>query len=238
MTPVWSCGGGLQSAAIAALILKGAIEKPAIAVMADTGRERSTTWDFMHGTLMPALADIGVNIHIVPHSYATVDLMSGADGDTIIMPMHSSKGGILPKYCSNEWKTRPITRYLRERGITDELYWIGFSTDEIERCRREGHRYPLIEQRMSRNDCAALVDRMGWKPSRSSCWMCPYQSAQEWASLAEGDFQQAVALETELQKHDPDVWLHSSKRALAERPWRDGQVDLFGQGCDSGHCFT
>lgn len=238
MTQVWSCGGGLQSAAIAALMVRGELEKPGFAVMADTGRERETTWRFVRETLSPALASIGLELHIVPHSYATVDIFSGADGDTIIMPMHSSVGGILPKYCSNEWKTRPIQRWLREQGITDEIYWIGFSTDEIERCRVSGHRYPLIEKRMSRNDCAALCASMGWKPMRSSCWMCPYMGRHEWESLTEADFHKAVALEVELQQHDPHVWFHSSKRPLSERPWNDGQTDLFDQGCDSGHCFT
>jgi hypothetical protein len=164
--------------------------------------------------------------------------MTGAEGDTIIMPMHSSRGGILPKYCSNEWKVRPIQRYLRELGVTNPHFWIGFSTDEIQRCRSDDTRYPLIEKRMSRNDCAALVAEMGWTVHRSSCWMCPYQSKHEWASLPIEDFDKAVKLEMELQQVDPDVWFHPSKRPLSERPWRDDQYDLFDQGCDSGHCFT
>jgi hypothetical protein len=40
MTDLWSCGGGTQSAAIAALIVRGDIRKPDLAVIVDTERER------------------------------------------------------------------------------------------------------------------------------------------------------------------------------------------------------
>ena len=47
MTTVWSYGGGTQTAAIAVLILQGRLPKPDIAVMADTGREIASTWDYL-----------------------------------------------------------------------------------------------------------------------------------------------------------------------------------------------
>ena len=48
---VWSCGGGTQSAAIAALIVRGDLPKPDYAYMVDTGRERTATIDYFHKTL-------------------------------------------------------------------------------------------------------------------------------------------------------------------------------------------
>lgn len=115
MSIVWSCGGGTQSAAIAALIVRGELPKPDLAVIADTGREATDTWRFYEAKLRPALDRVGVDLVRLPHSfdgtgYNTVDLYSGKDRYTVIMPMFTSKSGrgMLPKYCSNEWKTRPV----------------------------------------------------------------------------------------------------------------------------------
>lgn len=37
---LWSCGGGTQSAAIAALIVRGDLPKPDLSIIVDTERER------------------------------------------------------------------------------------------------------------------------------------------------------------------------------------------------------
>lgn len=54
-TVIWNSGGGTQSAAIAALIVTGKLPKPDLAVIADTGRERSSTWDYLDRHIAPAL---------------------------------------------------------------------------------------------------------------------------------------------------------------------------------------
>ncbi len=64
-TQVWSCGGGTQSGAIAALIGVGQLPKPDIAFMTDTGRERSGTWPFVDGFIRPQLAKVGLELQIV-----------------------------------------------------------------------------------------------------------------------------------------------------------------------------
>ena len=253
---VWSCGGGTQSAAIGALIVLGRLDKPDLAVIADTGREASETWRYFDAVLSPELQRVGVTIHRVPHSYEgdgynTVDIFSGADGKTIVIPMHtdkSGKPGILPKFCSTEWKTRPVQRFCREHGISSADFLIGFSSDEMERCRRYdeakpwNHVYPLIDLRMNRGDCISLVERMGWPtPPRSSCWMCPYRSDAEWRHLKvndPGDFDSAVKLENVLRLIDSNAYFHKSCRPLGEVDFNDAQEDLFAKPCASGMCFT
>src|SRR4051812_11977214 len=84
---VWSCGGGTQSAAIAALIVLGELPKPEAAVISDTGREASETWRYFESVLRPELAAVGVNLVRLPHSFDgtgwnTVDLFGGKDGGT------------------------------------------------------------------------------------------------------------------------------------------------------------
>jgi 3'-phosphoadenosine 5'-phosphosulfate sulfotransferase (PAPS reductase)/FAD synthetase len=254
MNIIWSYGGGTQSAAIAALIVQGELPKPDIAVIADTGREAATTWDYLTEVIQPAL---DFDIHIIPHSfegrgYNTVDLYAGKDKDTLLIPAYTSaanghREGMLRKYCSHEWKTRPLRRFCRDQGIDGGDMWIGFSTDEMERCRvydsgeKWRHIYPLIDQRMNRGDCIAMVERMGWPtPPRSACWMCPYRSDQEWLHLKETafvDFLSASRLEKEIQARDSKMFLHKSCRPIDEVRL-NSQPDLFAKPCASGMCFT
>lgn len=248
---VWSCGGGTQSAAIAALIVSGKLPKPDVAVIADTGREASETWRYYAQCLSPRLMEVGVPlVRLDPKKWATVDLWGGSDGDIALMPMFTNKDGAVGqtrKFCSNEWKSRPVDRYIRSLGLERGRIWIGFSIDEMHRMRSYdpraawNHEYPLIDLRMSRHDCVAMVLRMGWDaPPRSSCWMCPYRSDQEWIQLkrdSEGDFARATKLEKEVQAKDPNLFLHRSCKPLGSVNFGEGQGDLLDQ-CGSGMCFT
>lgn len=255
---VWSCGGGTQSAAIAALIVSGELPKPDAAVISDTGREASSTWRYYESVLRPKLAAVGVDLIRLPHSFDgngwnTVDLWGGKDGKTALVPAYTthveraqlSQTG---KFCSNEWKARPVERYYRSLGLAGGRIWIGFSIDEYQRMRsfdpdaKWNHEYPLIERRMSRGDCVALVTRMGWPPPpRSSCWMCPYRVDAEWRNLKAtdpADFDAAIAFEAQMQAVDPTLYLHRSGRPIAQVNFNESQGDMLGDGCASGMCFT
>jgi hypothetical protein len=44
--------------------------------------------------------------------------------------------------------------------------------------------YPLVDERLTRNDCRAILERAGLTiPPKSSCWFCPYRSARSQAEL-------------------------------------------------------
>ena len=137
-TQIWSSGGGVQSTAIAALIVQGKLPKPDLAVIADTERELSTTWTYMDAVTLPALASVGVTLHRVKKSkYATVDLYGGADGNSLLIPAFTTQGdeiGKLPGFCSNEWKFRVVQRWATaEHGVKAATLWMGISTDETQR---------------------------------------------------------------------------------------------------------
>lgn len=250
-TQVWSCGGGTQSAAIAALICQRRIERPDLAIMVDTNREKTGTWKYVNEVLRPALLAVQVELEIIDRSkYATVDLYS-VNGDSLLMPGFTTQGGAigkLPTWCSNEWKARPIERFLRERGVEQAEIWLGISVDEANRIRAprrpwQTHRYPLIfDVRMRRADCVALVEAMGWPtPPRSSCWMCPNMADREWAEMKRdwpADFAAAIAIEIEIQATDPHFFLHQSCQPLSGVDFETYQGGLFETGCASGHCFV
>jgi hypothetical protein len=104
------------------------------------------------------------------------------------------------------------------------------------------HEYPLIDRRLTRGDCVALVLRMGWpSPPRSSCWMCPYRTNAEWRHLKNSDpqdFAAAVAFDADLRSVDPTLYLHRSGVPLSDAEIGGAQGDLLDMGCASGMCFT
>lgn len=257
-TQIFSSGGGVQSTAISALIVRGELPKPDLAVIVDTEREKSTTWEYLESVTAPALASVGVVIHRVPKSkYSRVDFLGGAQCKTILIPAYTSQSGNaqpgkLSTFCSSEWK-----RYVKRRWVTKECGvkkaqdWMGFSVDEIGRAARMikanpgkwGVRFPLLELGMSRGDCLDLVKEMGWPaPPRSSCWMCPNMHMREWREVQAGpDWEKVVAFEREIRLHDPHVWLTdqcvpietADFSVINETMWGDT-----GAECESGQCFV
>jgi len=251
MTQVWSCGGGTQSAAIAALIIQGKLPKPDVSLIVDTEREKTSTWEYLDGVLSPELAKVGVEIVRVDSSkFKTCDLVS-VNGEHLLMPMFTNQSGQMAKfqaYCSAEWKRDVISRWMRSQGIKQATNWIGISLDEMSRVRTPRAtwlqlRYPLIfDVPMTRQDCINLVREMGWPESpRSSCWMCPNMRDAEWREMKEthpADFQMAVAMDYALRLKDPNVFLHQSCKPLDQVDFTNYQGGLFDKGCSSGYCFT
>lgn len=245
MTQVWSCGGGTQSAAIAALIVLGRLEPPDFSVMVDTEREKSATWSYANGVLIPQLASAGTTLTVVRKSeFATVDLF-GLNGD-LLLPAYTADGGKMGGFCSNEWKRRVVQRWLRSQGVEQCRAWIGYSTDEKKRVKapRERwfqERYPLLELNLSRADCLRVVAEAGWPPPpRSACWMCPHMTNTEWRHLRDtspDDFQKAIRIDELIREEDSNAFIHRSGTALAtaDLSKADPQQTL---GCDSGDCFV
>lgn len=246
---VWSCGGGTQSGAIAALIRLGKLPRPDFAYMTDTGREKSSTWPFVDDFIRPALAAVGLELTVVKASeFARLDVFWN---DTVLLPGYTNITGNVGKlspFCSGKWKRDVAERWMRSIGIVTCRNWIGISRDEARRIRAQ-HRpwlelwYPLIfEVPLHRYQCVELIRSEGWKGHipHSACYMCPNLSDAEWIDMKTNwptDFALACNLEAETRLNDPHFYLHPSCVPLAE-------VDFFAQttmfadrGCTTG-CFT
>jgi hypothetical protein len=254
---VWSSGGGVQSCAIAALIIQGKLPKPDYAVIADTGRERQTTWDYSEKWVMPALRLLGVELHRAKATEycALKNEIFAASGDLLVPAFTTEFGdvGKLSAFCSGHWKVRTVNNFLsREFGVTRSKYckWIGFSRDETRRVLRlmDGEeyrsgllRFPLVHDiATTRQEAISLVKQVGWPtPPRSACWMCPNQGDHEWRDLKDEsplEFEAAVQLEREMQIKDSSAWLHKSCTPLSKVDFTKPE-DLFTRACDSGQCF-
>jgi len=261
MTEIFSNGGGTQSAAISALIVQGRLPKPDLVVICDTGREKSSTWDYLDAVIRPALRGVGLEVIRIKHVEWSNPSPSGEhyshNGNTLLIPAFTNQSGDVGKlsgFCSNKWKVMPKNRYLREVlkiPTNQQKNWIGFSTDEARRAIRmiAGEdfqagliRLPLIHDvPMNRREAIALVESMGWPtPPRSSCYMCPNHNDSEWRDLKKNyplEFEMACDLEREIQQKDAFCFFHKSCKPLNEVDFTLPE-DLFDRACSSGGCFT
>lgn len=251
-TQIWSCGGGVQSTAMAVLICSGELPAPDLAMIVDTTRERSTTWEYLDRWTLPALREVGVDlVRVSADDYADTGLFEGDDEPRLLIPAYtagtSEAGGKLMNHCSTRWKRRVAQRWARAQGVQQASVWYGISTDELRRVRlsREKwweHAYPLIDLRMSRADCYAAVRRAGWpEPPKSSCWMCPHMRPEEWREMQQAtpaEFAAAVTLEREIQATQPNAYLTRAMVPLDGQDFDAGSMPLDLGGCDSGMCFV
>lgn len=224
---VWSCGGGVQSTAIAALIYKGVIPKPDYSVMVDTGFEKTDVMRYVNNVLIPNLATVGVTLNIVRTCDYTDQYLVDDNGYCIIPIFKRCDSGCKKLYtcCNDKWKVKVIRKWLLEHGVEQYESLIGISTDEAHR-QRQAHKkyysnvYPLIELDMDRNACIDYIAKTGWpEPPRSSCIICGQQSDGEWWKMRmtqREDFERACEIERQIQSVAPEVYLHRSCKPLGE----------------------
>lgn len=248
-TQILNYGGGTQTTGMIALCLEGRLPWPDHIVMADTGREATATWDWLREVVAPVLAQHGRMVEVAPHSLATVDLLS-TKGD-VLMPMFTDQSGQigqLATYCSAEWKTRVVQRYLTQTyGLKRVDNWIGYSSDEASRMGKRGGWqekwravYPLLDLDLDRDDIQRLVTKhFGQRAPKSSCWMCPHRGDAQWRELRDHypqDWQAAIQVDEEMRRVDPHVYLHRSGKPLSEAPLTGQAADI---ACSAdGGCWT
>jgi hypothetical protein len=212
MIQVLNYGGGIQSVAICVLIRRGLLPRPDHIVIADTGYEVQSTWDYLEQVTQPYLLPIGLQVEIVSPEYGRYGLYDNQGG--LLMPMHTATGQ-LRTFCSGNWKRDVVNEYIYgryplaesfyskaekrqkyRRVYVDMCKWIGFSFDEKQRAtlspERQGIaiRYPLFEaslalgQQVTRQVCRDIIKAEGLPlPCKSRCWFCPHQSNAEWREL-------------------------------------------------------
>ena len=131
--------------------------------------------------------------------------------------------------------------------------WLGISMDEWQRAKDSDvkyvtNRFPLLEKRMTRNDCGNYLERHGIEvPAKSACVFCPFHNMRAWVEMkAENgaDWQKAVEVDAAIRKARPpyDLFLHRAMIPLTEvdlrTPEDKGQMALWQEACESGYCWT
>lgn len=257
MIRILSLGAGVQSSTLALMAEHGEIEKPDYAIFADTGweQEKCYTWlDWLETKL----------------SYPVIRVQKGNIRDDLLVNITSAKrfasipffvdGGLGRRQCTNEYKIQPLQKKCRELAgykprqripsATIEMH-IGISLDEHQRMKpsRERwivNRWPLIEKRMTRNDCLSWMANKGYPlPPKSSCIGCPFHSNQHWREMKTNDlaaWEDACYVDEQLRANGVrgymknTEYMHRSLQPLRNAPLGDEKtVDMFNNECE-GMC--
>lgn len=255
-----SLGAGVQSTTLALMAAHGELgPMPDCAILADTQDEPTAVYEHLSWLRSPNV--LPFPIHIVTAGKLSAALLSG--NDTARVPFFVKKGGLSKRQCTRNFKIRPIRKKVREllgagsRGFIKAgsvEQWIGISTDEMMRVKPSGcnfiiNRHPLIEKRMSRQECIRWLVKHGYPiPPKSACIYCPYQSNDQWRDKRDNQpavFAEAIAIDRKLREPDQiarfrgELFAHRDCVPLDEVDLSTaedrGQLNLFNHECE-GMC--
>jgi hypothetical protein len=264
MMKILSLGAGVQSTTMALMASNGDLgDVPDCAIFADTGAEPKPTYEYLNWLTSPGI--LSFPVYIVSNGNIRTNMLNGLNStgqrfaSIPFYTLHKGKAGMGRRQCTKEYKLQPIQRKAREliggkaKPNSIEM-WIGISTDEIIRMKPSRvkyivNRWPLIEKRMSRQDCLSWLERNGYPlPPKSACTFCPFRNDVGWINMKEKDpesFADAVMVDNAIRQNGTtermkaDLYIHRSLKPLDQVDLRSnseiGQLDMFLNECE-GMC--
>jgi hypothetical protein len=262
-----SWGVGVQSTALVVLAGTGRIDFP-VALWSNVGNdsehpatiayfhEHGRPWAEAHGIEVHELGKTNTKgAHVGPETLYGRLMREGSR--SLPIPVRMSNGAPGTRSCTSDFKIKVIAKWLKEHGATKAdpaTVAIGISTDEIERLNNrkdsphEVVEYPLIDLRLSRQDCGNIITAAGLPvPPKSACYFCPFHRPQMWAEMRRDEpdlFEKSAALEDTLNERrdmlgKDHVYLTRFNKPLREAV-SEAQSSLFDgpEGCDTGYCWT
>ena len=262
---VISLGAGVQSSTMALMAASGELPKPDCAIFADTGNEPKAVYTYLDflKKILP------YPIYKVSKGNITEDMINSIKNNTkfptapfFTQNVITGKKGMLRRQCTSDYKIQPIKKKLRElcnigykKHFPKDKYieqWIGISTDEIQRMKPSRdpyilNRHPLIELKMSRQDCINYLNKNKIpSPEKSACIICPYHNDAYWHFMKTerlSEFKEAIELDKKIRTGAKNIkdnlYLHKSCKPLDEvefdKKENDKQLDMFNNECE-GMC--
>jgi PP-loop superfamily ATP-utilizing enzyme len=260
---VISYGGGVQSTAMLVLAAQGRISATH-ALFANTGddSEHPATLEYVRNIATPWAAEHDIAVVELKRHMRTgeVETLAGrltkVGGASIPIPVYFSGGAPGGRACTSDFKIRVIGKWLKANGANKRnkaTVNIGISLDEMHRATTkyiepyESPAYPLLDLRMTRQDCINLIERAGLPvPPKSACWFCPFHTLAKWGEMRRDEpalFSAAVELEQAINAKrtaagKDSVWLTRTLKPLSEVPEKGPTFWQDDQPCDSGYCMT
>ena len=262
---VFSFGGGVQSSALYLMLMheparlfKAMGELPQKVYFADTGAETDATYAALRH--MQGFKAHWFEIEVVDNG--SILAAAFAKGDLKISYPAFIKNGVTGKigmgkrFCTDLYKITAVQAATRKAFKLQKIHlkehtvsmWLGISTDEIDRVRESPEKwiqnsYPLIELGMSRDDCIDYCRQYGWEPTKSRCYICPFQSDDNWHDLKTNspeEFELACQMDEKIRDichvEGSKTYLHRSAIPLRDVQFKRGQHWEIDE-C-SGHCGT
>jgi hypothetical protein len=264
---VLSYGGGVQSTALLVMAAQGEIHIDA-ALFANVGddSEDPDTLTYVRTVAQPFGQRHGLDVVELGRKdrqgqtrtlYA--ELMR-PESRSLSIPVRMANGAPGRRRCTADYKLKVVGKWARGHGSsakTPATVLVGISWDEAHRLSTkhaepwERPSYPLIERRMTREDCKAVIVRAGLPvPGKSSCYFCPFRKPSDFARMRRDRpelFAKAAALETTLNARRARLGKDAVYLTRFARPIADvvagAQPEMdFGTGpgetCDEGYCWT
>ena len=239
-----SLGAGVQSSTMSLMAKHGEITPmPKAAVFADTGGEPRKLYRWLDWLEK----QLPFPVYRVDNGNLKEDIIDATEGKNkfISVPFYIGKGkekkiGMLQRQCTGTYKINPVNKKIRElvnlapgkkSKKVSIVLWQGISLDEIQRARVshdrwQEYRYPLIEQKISRQGCLLWMKKNNYpEPPRSACYFCPYRSNRGWQKMKLNDpksFLDAVSIDRKIRNGLPtlskgsELYLHRSMKPLDE----------------------
>lgn len=167
--------------------------------------------------------------------------------------------GIMRRQCTYDYKLMAIQAEVRRqlglkkgqvaKGKFKVRAMLGISLDEVIRMKPSKtewveHYYPLIEARLTRDDCKRILIEQGMTvPPRSACYFCPFHRDPYWYWLKNEhpvEFAKAVEFDKKVRTSKPKLegaaFLHDSLKPLGEIDFdQKAKENGFGNECE-GMC--
>jgi len=260
---IFSYGGGVQSTAVLVLAAQGKVQYDHF-LFANVGEdsEHPDTLEYYRDVAVPFAEKHGIDLREVRRAETIRSRLFSSLRDVPI-PMRMNTGAPGNRKCTELFKIRVVDRWMYDNrnGHNEYTVGLGISTDEIQRARSteptESYKglwksleYPLIDLRLSREDCRRMVVEAGLpQPPKSACYFCPFHNDQAWYEMRQKRpdlFFDAVKIEKHLQNKRAElwgkdkVWMHRKliplDQAIPDQPFLFDLDDM--DNCESGYCFT
>lgn len=262
-----SLGAGVQSTTLLLMMLNNEIERADHVIFADTGWEPKAVYEHLD-RLKGLMSQADMPFHVVSIGNIREDTLT-PNKRVASMPLFmlspEGKNGMVRRQCTKGYKIEPLLKKQRElvglaKGARSKQHLattiIGISLDESQRMRDASfpwlrNEYPLIDRRMTRQDCIDWCLSHGYEtPPRSACIGCPFKSDDEWRRLkhdSPDEFADAVDFDHKLRGANKPLgdmitsvaYLHRARIPLDQVDFRTaselGQESLFDQECQ-GMC--
>jgi len=178
LTGLVSYGGGVNSTGLVVLLVEEFGWRGRVA-FCDTGAEHPETYDFIFGPFSRWLSKYGMSIDVIGPEFR-----SGKYQLSLLQLM--DEYGMVPsvrqRWCTTEYKISPFRRWCKRMGLDPGSAMVGISLDESHR--RKDKIRPLVDLRITRDDCAKIIRSAGLPvPPKSSCVCCPFQTRSQWRAL-------------------------------------------------------
>lgn len=203
---VGSLGGGIQSTTLALMAEHGEVgPKPDFWLYAPVGDSQATRDHIRWLASANVLTTPIIELDDPPVTLRqAIENRVRQSGRYVSIPafLDGRKKGQDRRQCTREYKVDRLNAKQRElMGFKPRQriparsaeVWIGYSTDEVVRAGAAFeawavNRFPLLEARMSIDDCIAWLKRHGYPvPPRSKCTFCPFRTNAEWRWLKENE---------------------------------------------------